>query len=90
MDVDNTRVFAACGITPNTRYSTVDSFAAWEMVRVGLGITMNNAANTVMRGAGVAVLPLEPRQTLAYGLARREDASPAALALWSALVNALV
>ncbi|MEE1209728.1 MAG: LysR family transcriptional regulator [Parafannyhessea umbonata] len=88
LDVDNARAFAAIRVIPNTRYSTVDSLAAWEMVRSGLGIAMNNRANTVLRDPGVKVLPLDPPQPLSCGFARREDASPAALVLWEALVSA--
>ena len=39
------RVFARCGITPNLKFSTMDSLATYSMVVAGLGLAMNNALN---------------------------------------------
>ena len=44
-DIDNARVFARCGITPNLKFSTMDSLATYSMVEAGLGVSMNNAIN---------------------------------------------
>ena len=37
-DIDNARVFARCGITPNLKFSTMDSLATYSMVEAGLGL----------------------------------------------------
>ena len=44
-DIDNARVFARCGVTPNLKFSTMDSLATYSMVEAGLGLSMNNAIN---------------------------------------------
>ena len=36
MDIDNLRVLKACKVQPNTRFSTMDSYAACAMVEAGL------------------------------------------------------
>lgn len=78
MDIDNARVFAACGIRPNTQFSTMDSFATYSMVEAGLGISMNNRLNHIEGRGLVRELPLDPRQTVEIGIASALQMSPAA------------
>lgn len=77
-DIDNARVFARCGVTPNLRFSTLDSLATYSMVEAGLGLSMNNAINGRAWSGSVRILPLDPPQTVELGAASLHDASPAA------------
>lgn len=77
-DIDNTHVFARCGVKPNLQFSTQDSYATYSMVEAGLGLSMNNAVNGRLWSGGVKILPLDPPQYVEIGIASRADASPAA------------
>ena len=72
------RVFARCGITPNLKFSTMDSLATYSMVEAGLGLAMNNALNGRAFAGGVRILPLDPPQIVEIGAATLPDLSPAA------------
>ena len=74
----NARVFARCGITPNLKFSTMDSLATYSMVEAGLGLAMNNALNGRAWPGGVRILPLDPPQIVEIGAATLSDLSPAA------------
>lgn len=76
-DSDNARLFREYGISPNTRFTTTDSYSACSMVEAGLGITLNNALNSRDRGDRIQVLPLEPRQSVEIGLAVARQEAPA-------------
>ena len=77
-DIDNARVFRRCGVHPNIRFSTRDSYATYAMVEAGLGISMNNALNGLALSGTVRILPLDPPQTVEIGVASLPDAAPAA------------
>ena len=77
-DIDNARVFARCGVTPNLKFSTMDSLATYSMVEAGLGLAMNNALNGRAFAGGVRILPLDPPQLVEIGVAALPDLSPAA------------
>lgn len=77
-DIDNARVFARCGITPNLKFSTMDSLATYSMVEAGLGVSMNNAINGRTWSGKVRILPLDPPQTVEFGIASLPDLVPAA------------
>ena len=75
------RVFARAGITPNVRYTTVDSRATFAMVQAGLGVSLNN--QLITRGwdtTGIVILPVDPPQYAEIGIAAPapEELSPAA------------
>lgn len=72
----NARVFARCGITPNLKFSTMDSLATYSMVEAGLGLAMNNALNGRAWPGGVRILPLDPPQIVEIGAATLSDLSP--------------
>jgi len=76
-DIDNARVFARCGIAPNTQYSTTDIHATCAMVASGLGISMNNRINCQGNMTGIAIRPLDPGQTVTIGMAITPDETPA-------------
>ena len=80
-DTDNARVFARAGITPNVRYTSVDSRATFAMVQAGLGVSLNN--QLITRGwdtTGIVILPVDPPQYAEIGIAAPapEELSPAA------------
>ncbi len=77
-DIDNARVFARCGVTPNLKFSTMDSLATYSMVEAGLGLAMNNALKGRAFAGGVRILPLDPPQLVEIGVAALPDLSPAA------------
>ena len=53
----------------NIRYSTRDAYTTYRMVAAGLGISANNALTNQDWPDDVAVLPLDPPQTVPIGLA---------------------
>lgn len=77
-DIDNARVFARCGVTPNLKFSTTDSLATYSMVEAGLGLSMNNAINGHAWSGNIRILPLDPPQSVEIGIASLPDLSPAA------------
>ena len=80
-ETDNARAFRALGITPNTRYTTIDTRATASLVAAGLGVALNNGVLAYGHDLrGVAVLPTEPRMEVPIGIAavRPEHRSPAA------------
>ena len=79
-DVDNARVFARCGVTPNLKFSTMDSLATYSMVEAGLGLSMNNALNGRAWSGKVRILPLDPPQNVEIGVASLPGLSLAAKA----------
>ncbi len=84
-DIDNARVFARCGVTPNLKFSTMDSLATYSMIEAGLGLSMNNAINGRAWSGSVRILPLAPPQTVEIGIASLPDLSPATRALFGFL-----
>lgn len=77
-DIDNARVFACCNVTPNLKFSTMDSLATYSMVEAGLGLSMNNAINGRAWSGNVRILPLDPPQIVEIGIASLPNLSPAA------------
>lgn len=82
-DIDNAHVFARCGITPNLKFSTMDSLATYSMVEAGLGVSMNNAINGHAWSGNVRILPLDPPQVVEIGIATLPDLTPAAKKLFA-------
>lgn len=76
-DIDNARVFARRGVTPNLKFSTMDSLATYSMVEAGLGLSMNNAINGRAWSGNVRILPLDPPQKVEIGIACLDGLSPA-------------
>ena len=79
-ETDNSRMLQQLQIRPKIRFATSDSRAAIAMVRAGLGITLLNDILTADLADGVAVLPLDPPQSVHLGIAlpEEEHVSPAA------------
>lgn len=78
-ETDNSRFFDQHGITPNVRYSTMDSFAACAMVEAGLGITLVNSAIAGILDGKVVKKAIEPPLMTTIGIAtsRKNQQSPA-------------
>lgn len=74
-DIDNAHIFSKAGITPNTQFYTKDSYATWQMVDAGLGISMNNNLNSREWHGNVKVLPLIPEQVIEIGIAYEREMS---------------
>ena len=68
-ETDNSRLFESCGIRPNTRYTTADSYTAFTMVEAGLGISMANSLIVKNWAGNVKEIPLDPPQTVEIGIA---------------------
>ncbi|MDE6748074.1 MAG: LysR family transcriptional regulator [Lachnospiraceae bacterium] len=74
-DIDNAHIFSELGIIPNTLFFTKDSYATWQMVDAGLGISMNNNLNSKEWRGNVKVLPLIPEQIIEIGIAHDREMS---------------
>lgn len=83
----NARVFARCGITPNLKFSTMDSLATYSMVEAGLGLSMNNAINGRAWSGNIRILLLDPPQSVEIGIASLPDLSPAAKIFFTFVKN---
>ncbi len=73
LDIDNKRVYQRYQIKPNICFSTTDSHATYAMVEAGLGISMNNAINSIGRDGNVLIYPLDPPQEVEIGIASLPD-----------------
>lgn len=78
-DIDNAHIFSKLGIIPNTLFFTKDSYATWQMVDAGLGISMNNNLNSREWHGNVKVLPLIPEQIIEIGIAYGKEISLAGM-----------
>ena len=74
-DIDNAHIFSGSGIIPNTQFYTKDSYATWQMVDAGLGISMNNNLSSREWHGNVKVLPLIPEQIIEIGIAYGSEMS---------------
>ena len=81
-ETDNSRMFAALGLRPRTRFTCADSLAALSMVEAGLGVTLVNALLLENWQGRTAALPLDPPQPVEIGIAMpdRAELSPVAAA----------
>lgn len=79
-DIDNSRVFRACHIIPNTQFQTLDRSATYAMVEAGLGISLNNSINCQPNNGNVVHLPLIPDQIVEIGIAYSKEPTHAAKA----------
>ncbi|MDO4399409.1 MAG: LysR family transcriptional regulator [Coriobacteriia bacterium] len=71
---DNSRLLARHGITPNTRFTVIDTQAAHELVAANLGITlMNNLYAKDLEGR-IRILPLDPPASVEIGIASAAEA----------------
>lgn len=56
------------GIKPNAQFTTSDRYAAHEMVKAGLGVTLLNETQILGQQNGICVLPLRPPQFVEIGM----------------------
>lgn len=81
-DTDNARMLARNGISPTVQFATDDTYASHRMVEAGLGVSLSNyiEAREREQDKGVRLLPLDPPQMVAIGIAtpHPDRISPAA------------
>ena len=79
-ETDNSMMMERCSIKPKVRYTTSDNYAAYAMVKAGLGIACTNAIIGGSFTGGVRYLPLSPPQYVEIGMALppEQEMSPAA------------
>ena len=72
-------LFQRTGVTPNVRFTTLESFAVMSMVEQGLGMSVMNKLITEKRVCDIAMLPVDPPASITLGIAlhSRADLSPA-------------
>ena len=72
-------LFQRTGVTPNVRFTTLESFSVMSMVEQGLGMSVMNKLITEKRICDVAMIPIDPPASITLGAAlhSRADASPA-------------
>ncbi|OON89391.1 MULTISPECIES: LysR family transcriptional regulator [unclassified Pyramidobacter] len=77
---DNSRYFAARGVTAAARCSTSEVSAAFAMIEAGLGVALMNGILQRPPSPRVVSVPLDPPETVKIGLAwpKEEFLSPAA------------
>lgn len=68
-DDDVAAMFARNGIEPDIRFSTLENYAALEMIEQGLGMSVMNELITRGWQCDVVKLPLEPAQSITLGMA---------------------
>lgn len=80
VETDNARLLRRYHIQPQVRCSSADYAAALSLVEAGLGLSLVNAILLEGQDARLAVLPLDPPQTVELGIAlpSLEGCSPAA------------
>ncbi|MBQ6621889.1 MAG: LysR family transcriptional regulator [Mogibacterium sp.] len=75
MDSDVGRLLKGSGLHPSPRYTTSDTYAAYQMVEAGLGVTVvNGLFDGLGEGAVRSLLP-EPRAKIEIGIAVTEPSS---------------
>lgn len=67
-ETDANQILARYGVEPNTKFTTSDRYAAHEMVRAGLGVTLVNETQILPEHKGIRAIPLSPPQTVEIGL----------------------
>lgn len=80
-DTDGARFFADMKITPNTCFSSTNSYAVHSMVAAGLGVSVNNnLIGGEWKRSDITMLPLDPPRMVEIGIAipEKEVISPAA------------
>ena len=78
-DDDVMALFQRTGVTPNVRFTTLESFSVMSMVEQGLGMSVMNKLITEKRVCDIAMLPVDPPASITLGIAlhSRADLSPA-------------
>lgn len=79
-DSDVMELLQHFGITPDIKFSTLENFSTISMIEQGLGMSIMNELITKNWQSEVAVLPLDPPQSITLGIAvpSLKNASPAA------------
>lgn len=70
-DIDVEHLLESNGLVPEIRYSTLENFSAISMIEKGLGMSIMNELCTRSWQRNVVRLPLDPPQSIQFGLAVR-------------------
>lgn len=70
-DIDVEYLLESNGLVPEIRYSTLENFSAISMIEKGLGMSIMNELCTRSWQRNVVRLPLDPPQSIQFGLAVR-------------------
>lgn len=76
-DTDNQRVFQKHKIYPHRQFSTLELYASFAMVKLGLGISMDNRLSAWGMEEGILYKSLDPQEYIEIGIALQSNPSPA-------------
>lgn len=76
-DTDNQRIFKKYKINPRHRFSTLEPYASFAMVKQGLGISMDNRLSAWGMEEGILYKSLDPQEYVEIGIALQSHPSPA-------------
>ena len=78
-DTDQERLIKQEGLNLQTRFTTKDGFTTYQMVKVGLGVSFNQAMIARDWKEEVVQVPLSPKRFVSLGMAlpKKEKVSPA-------------
>ena len=78
-DTDQDRLIKQEGLNLQTRFTTKDGFTTYQMVKVGLGVSFNQAMIARDWKEEVVQVPLSPKRFVSLGMAlpKKEKVSPA-------------
>lgn len=68
-DIDVEHLLENFDLKPNIRFSTLENFSTIAMIEKGLGMSIMNELCTLSWESGAVMLPLDPPQTITFGIA---------------------
>ena len=68
-DIDTTRILSRHGLNPNIAYETIETVATLGMIEAGMGMTIINSLAVKKYGFELALVPIEPPESILFGIA---------------------
>ncbi len=68
-DIDTTRILSRHGLSPNIAYETIETVATLGMIEAGMGMTIINSLAVKKYGFDLALVPIEPPESILFGIA---------------------
>lgn len=68
-DIDTTGVLSRHGLNPNIAYETIETVATLGMIEAGMGMTIINSLAVKKYGFNLALVPIEPPESILFGIA---------------------
>lgn len=68
-DIDTTRILSRHGLNPNIAYETIETVATPGMIEAGMGMTIINSLAVKKYGFELALVPIEPPESILFGIA---------------------